>query len=193
LDLVDVIQFVAQTNMAVREDDMSVERDTNVQKELDNLHLTGNENETTDLNSVSEKDDKTIMSSHSFDIFTTTSPTIYHGSVRSGQQVSSEKGRSLLILGSVSSGGEVMSDGDIYVFGKLRGRALAGLSQNVINDNNNVSQSPPRIVATTFDAELVCIGETFTTIDSVQDFGLTPDQAAMVTLENGTLIFQAII
>jgi septum site-determining protein MinC len=39
---------------------------------------------------------------------------------------SSENGN-LVILGNVSSGGEVVSDGDIHVYGNLRGRALAGL------------------------------------------------------------------
>jgi hypothetical protein len=34
----------------------------------------------------------------------------------------------LVIIGSVNPGGEVWSEGDVYVFGKLRGRVLAGLS-----------------------------------------------------------------
>ena len=36
--------------------------------------------------------------------------------------------QSLVIVGSVNPGGEVWSAGDVYVFGKLRGRVLAGLS-----------------------------------------------------------------
>ena len=73
---------------------------------------------------------------------------IYEGHVRSGQQVSSNEVRvydealrilrllcllgssltpvsqngSLVIIGNVSSGGEVVADGDIHVYGKLRGR-----------------------------------------------------------------------
>lgn len=50
-----------------------------------------------------------------------------HGTVRSGQQVYAE-GRSLVILGGVNEGAEVMADGDIHVYGRLQGRAVAGLS-----------------------------------------------------------------
>lgn len=45
--------------------------------------------------------------------------------VRSGQQVYA-KDRDLVILGSVSNGAEVISDGSIQVYGTLRGRAIAG-------------------------------------------------------------------
>ena len=47
---------------------------------------------------------------------------VYEGHVRSGQQVSSNENGSLIIIGNVSSGGEVVADGDIHVYGKLRGR-----------------------------------------------------------------------
>lgn len=50
-----------------------------------------------------------------------------HGTVRSGQQVYAE-GKSLVILGGVNEGAEVMADGDIHVYGRLQGRAVAGLS-----------------------------------------------------------------
>lgn len=52
---------------------------------------------------------------------------VVQGSVRTGQQVVAE-GASLVILGHVNSGAEVSADGDIHVYGKLTGRALAGLS-----------------------------------------------------------------
>lgn len=50
-----------------------------------------------------------------------------HGTVRSGQQVYAE-GRSLVVLGGVNEGAEIMADGDIHVYGRLQGRAVAGLS-----------------------------------------------------------------
>jgi septum site-determining protein MinC len=100
---------------------------------------------------------------------------VYYGSVRSGQQVAADKGQALVIIGSVNSGGEVLSDGDIYVFGKLRGRALAGLA--CVHD--------AKIITTSFDPELICIGDTFTTVDDVTQLGLNrPDVAAMVTLSS---------
>ncbi|CAB9514990.1 Probable septum site-determining protein MinC [Seminavis robusta] len=103
------------------------------------------------------------------------SSTLYHGSVRSGQQVLSAKGKSLVIVGSVNSGGEVMSDGDIFVFGKLRGRAFAGLGMTTNSGTgaNSSSSSPARIVATSFDAELVAVGDTFMTIDNVEELNAT--------------------
>jgi len=43
----------------------------------------------------------------------------------------------LVIIGSVNPGGEVWSEGDVYVFGKLRGRVLAGLSDVGGGDSSN--------------------------------------------------------
>ena len=49
--------------------------------------------------------------------------------IRSGQQIYA-KDSDLLILASVSPGAEVLADGNIYVYGTLRGRALAGINGN---------------------------------------------------------------
>ena len=38
------------------------------------------------------------------------------------------EGRSLIVIGSVNGGGELMADGDIHVYGRLQGRAIAGIS-----------------------------------------------------------------
>ena len=116
--------------------------------------------------------------------------TIYQGSVRSGQQVASEKGRSLIVLGSVSSGGEVLSDGDIVVLGKLRGRALAGLA---FSNTDYTTQNTARIVATSMDPELVCIGQVFSTIDNLEDFGVKSGAPAMASItKQGQLSFENI-
>jgi septum site-determining protein MinC len=106
--------------------------------------------------------------------------TIYQGTVRSGQQVWSEKGCSLVILGSVSSGGEVLSDGDIMVLGKLRGRALAGLSAPTA-----------RIIATSMDPELVSVGGVLSTGDRVNE--VVSGAPSMVSLnDQKELVFQKI-
>ena len=53
----------------------------------------------------------------------------FYGSVRSGQQVSADQPyQSLVVVGNVNSGGEVMTKANVYVFGRLKGRALAGLA-----------------------------------------------------------------
>ena len=112
---------------------------------------------------------------------------VYQGSVRTGQQVAAPQNKSLIVIGSVNSGGEVLSDRDIFVFGKLRGRALAGLATSKHDES-------ARIFATSFDPELICIGDTFTTVDAVSELGLNkPGEAAMVTLDsNRELVFQHI-
>ncbi len=65
---------------------------------------------------------------------THTQSTFYHthvhtGHVRSGQQVYAENS-SLVILGMVGPGAEVIADDSIHVYGALRGRAIAGVKAN---------------------------------------------------------------
>lgn len=77
--------------------------------------------------------------------------TIHYGAVRSGQQIYAE-GCSLIIIGSVNDGAEVLADGDIHVYGALKGRAVAGLG----------GLAPTASVfANVFDASLVGIADAF--------------------------------
>lgn len=69
--------------------------------------------------------------------------------VRSGQQIHASG--DLVILGSVGHGAEVLAEGNIHVYGSLRGRALAG-----INGNNQC-----RIFCDQLEAELVSIAGHF--------------------------------
>ena len=87
---------------------------------------------------------------------TYTNPTamIHHGTVRSGQQVYAE-GRSLVVIGSVNSGGELMADGDIHVYGRLEGRAICGLS----------GCTSASIFTQHFAASLIGVGSTFVICD----------------------------
>lgn len=70
--------------------------------------------------------------------------------VRSGQQLYSPNG-DLIITSSVSNGAELIADGNIHVYGSLRGRALAG-----IDGNQNA-----RIFCSSLEAELVSIAGQF--------------------------------
>ncbi|WMC12181.1 septum site-determining protein MinC [Oceanimonas pelagia] len=54
---------------------------------------------------------------------------VHRGPVRSGQQIYAQNG-SLVILGAVSNGAEVIADDSIHVYGALRGRAVAGAKGN---------------------------------------------------------------
>lgn len=49
--------------------------------------------------------------------------------VRSGQQIYAKE-KNLVVLAPVSAGAEILADGDIHVYGALRGRALAGAAGN---------------------------------------------------------------
>lgn len=66
--------------------------------------------------------------------------------VRSGQQIYAPGG-DLIILSSVSAGAEVLADGNIHIYGALRGRALAGVRGN----------SKARIFCASQEAELISI------------------------------------
>ena len=66
--------------------------------------------------------------------------------IRSGQQIYASGG-DLLVLRTVSAGAEIMADGNIHVLGSLRGRALAGLS-----DDENT-----HIICQSLEAELISI------------------------------------
>lgn len=66
--------------------------------------------------------------------------------VRSGQQIYAKEA-DLVIVSQVSPGAEVIADGNIHIYGALRGRALAG-----VNGDTNV-----RIFCRSLEAELVSI------------------------------------
>ena len=66
--------------------------------------------------------------------------------VRSGTQIYA-RGTDLVVTAAVSPGAELVADGNIHVYGALRGRALAGASGDV----------EARIFCTRLEAELVSI------------------------------------
>ena len=76
-----------------------------------------------------------------------TQGSLHHdGTVRSGQQIYA-RDRDLVITGTVANGAEVIADGDIHVYGGLRGRAMAGAQ----------GSADARIFVHDFRAELVAI------------------------------------
>ncbi|HRF45252.1 MAG TPA: septum site-determining protein MinC [Candidatus Competibacteraceae bacterium] len=66
--------------------------------------------------------------------------------IRSGQQIYAPDG-DLIVLGAVSAGAEVIADGNIHIYGVLRGRALAGVR----------GDAETRIFCQSLEAELVSI------------------------------------
>ncbi len=84
-----------------------------------------------------------------------TSPTlVIDRPLRSGQRVYA-RGGDLVLLGVVSHGAEVIADGNIHVYGPLRGRAIAGAS----------GDAEARIFAGSMEPELISIAGTYRTTD----------------------------
>jgi septum site-determining protein MinC len=74
--------------------------------------------------------------------------------VRSGQKIYAQ-GADLIVMGQVSAGAEVIADGNVHVYGVLRGRALAGAA----------GDTQARIISTSFEAELVAVAGYYLTFE----------------------------
>ncbi|MDG2347852.1 MAG: septum site-determining protein MinC [Gammaproteobacteria bacterium] len=80
---------------------------------------------------------------------TQTSELVITKTVRSGQEIYSEK--PIVILGDVSAAAEVASNASIHIYGELRGKAMAGVR----------GDTSAHIFASSSQAELVAIGKQF--------------------------------
>jgi len=78
--------------------------------------------------------------------------------VRSGQRVYATGG-DLSVIGPVSSGAELLADGNIHVYGPLRGRAMAGLS----------GDAEARIFCQALEAELVSVAGRYRVSERIPD------------------------
>lgn len=102
-------------------------------------------------------------------------PTRVHmGPVRSGQQIYAA-GTSLVVLGSVSPGAEVLADDSIHIYGALRGRAIAGARGN----------TRAQIYCQQLQAELLSIAGTFQLSDGLP--GGLIQQPVHIRLDNEQL------
>ena len=77
--------------------------------------------------------------------------------IRSGQQIYAPDG-DISVIGSVSNGAELLADGNIHVYGPLRGRALAGI-------NNNTQA---RIFCSSLEADLISIAGQFKISENIE-------------------------
>jgi len=78
--------------------------------------------------------------------------------VRAGQRVWAQ-GADLIVNGTVNPGAEVIADGNLHVYGTLRGRAIAGGADN----------TEARIFALNFDPELVSIAGYYAVREGLTD------------------------
>ena len=102
---------------------------------------------------------------------------IVHTPIRSGQQVYAADG-DLIILASVSAGAEILADGNIHVYGALRGRALAG-----VKGNTNA-----RIFCQSLEAELVSVAGQYKISEDIDKSAIK--KATQVYLSDDTLSFK---
>ena len=99
--------------------------------------------------------------------------------VRSGQQIYAEH-RDLTVLAMVGAGAEVLADGNIHIYGTLRGRALAGAQGN----------EGARIFCREFRAELVAVAGRYKVLDDIPPELL--GKPVQVWLEQGQLKLAAL-
>lgn len=97
--------------------------------------------------------------------------------IRSGQQIVA-KGGDLVVVSSVGHGAELLADGNIHVYGALRGRALAGIDGN----------KQARIFCNLLDAELVSIAGFYRLRDAIEP----PPGPCQIFLKNDHIVIETI-
>ena len=98
--------------------------------------------------------------------------------IRSGQQVYAED-CDLIVLNTVSPGAEVIADGCIHIYGKLAGRALAGVK----------GDESARIFCRKLDAELVAIAGIYAVAEQIKAGPV--NEPALAWLDGGRLKIEA--
>lgn len=88
---------------------------------------------------------------------------VHRGQIRSGQQIYA-KDQNLVVIGSVSAGAEVIADGNIHVYGSLRGRAIAGAK----------GHHKAQIYCQSLEAELVSINGNYWLSESMEQHWGSP-------------------
>lgn len=81
--------------------------------------------------------------------------------IRSGQQVYA-RGGDLIVLGAVNAGAEIVADGNVHVYGPLRGRALAGVG----------GDKGARIFCQSMEAQLVSVAGHYEVFDDAMPSGV---------------------
>lgn len=100
--------------------------------------------------------------------------------VRSGQQIYAPNA-DLIVLAPVSPGAEILADGNIHVYGPLRGRALAGVKGN----------TQARIFCQSQEAELMSIAGIYKVSEDLKD--QLYRQAVQAHLEGNQLVISPLV
>lgn len=100
--------------------------------------------------------------------------------IRSGQKIYARE-KDLIIISNVSTGAEIIADGNIHIYGMMKGRVLAGASGN----------EEAQIFCSYVFPELVSIGGYYWLIDQIPQKFL--GKSARFFLKNKTLVIQNIL
>src|ERR1700743_1329639 len=100
--------------------------------------------------------DKTAETTDTVDPPSAPASLLLDSPVRSGQSIVFPEG-DVTVVGSVSSGAEIVAGGSIHIYGTLRGRAMAGI-------NGNLSA---RIYCQKIEAELLAIDGYYRTAEEI--------------------------
>jgi septum site-determining protein MinC len=109
---------------------------------------------------------------------TTTISTIINQPIRSGQRIYA-KG-DLIVIAQVSAGAEVIAEGNIHIYGTLRGRALAGVLGN----------ESAQIFCSDLQAELVSVAGTYRISEDLDESNR--NKPVQIYLNNQELIIKNI-
>lgn len=85
-----------------------------------------------------------------------TKTLVHTGRVRSGSRIYAEN-RDLMLFGSLSSGAEAISDGNVHIYGAVHGRIIAGASGDLT----------AHVVCQKFHGELVSIGGRYSSFEKL--------------------------
>lgn len=99
--------------------------------------------------------------------------------VRSGQKVYAQ-GADLIVLAPVSPGAEIMADGNIHVYGVLRGRALAGVKGNLDS----------RIFCRDLQAELISVAGHYRVSENLEEE--MHGKSVQIYLQGEALVIEAL-
>ncbi|HEY0297324.1 MAG TPA: septum site-determining protein MinC, partial [Bordetella sp.] len=100
--------------------------------------------------------------------------------LRSGQRVYA-RNTDLVVIGMVSQGAEVIADGNVHVYGPLRGKAMAGAR----------GDTSARIFTTQLDPELLAVAGVYRVVEDKLDQRVH-GKPALVSLDGETLKIEAI-
>lgn len=126
---------------------------------------------------AADKQDEVAALAETTKVKTPLQPTkIISTPVRSGQQVEAVDG-DLIVTSTVSTGAELMADGNIHIYGTMRGRAMAGFHGN----------NKARVFCSKLTAELISIAGQMITEEELRRHPLW-GKPAQLSLEENQLI-----